>query len=597
MVLDAQGALQAPLDTLLGKGENRGKPAWEASGSARLISFPLASIPALAEHQVSGKANGTLVLTGLNRDPDANGQLDLQDVKFEKAAFPTGRIALRLAKGGVLVSAKLDQVDGGASATASGRLRWPSALAPEVDRAAPIDFFAEAREFRAAALYPLLFKGIFTYFDGRMNGTLHLHQETANDQVVQLVDGSFDLADGIFQIPEVGQEFRNARAQIVVSKSGEVQIRDVSASGVSGRLIAAGNLTVKGFSFVSGEGSLRIAEKEAIPLTLEGVSLGEAWGTVLVHASKSDEHTVKLDLDVPTFHTDMPESSSRAVQALGDHPDIKVGVRVPEGELTQVLIGPPREKREDDALAWHLTFYLGQDVKLRRGSTMEIAITGQPVVDLTDQAYVSGYVNFESGRAEVFGKRFEIEHGTAKFEGDEPGNPNVSVTARWDAPDGTRIFADFVGPLRTGVLTLRSEPARSQSDILAILIFGAGDNGTPGPGPSQPLQNNGTATAGAVLAGGAVTTSVNRMLSSVTPLDITTRVTSDAQSPTPEVAIQISPKVTAQASYRTGALNPAQRQDRLQLTLDWRFRRNWSIATTVGDAGTSILDLIWKYRY
>ena len=163
-------------------------------------------------------------MTGLNRDPDANGQLDLQDVKFEKAAFPTGRIALRLAEGGLLVSAKLDQVDGGASATASGRLRWPSALAPEVDRAAPIDFFTEAREFRAAALYPLLFKGIFTYFDGRMNGTLHLHQETANDQVVQLVDGSFDLADGIFQIPEVGQEFRNARAQIVVSKSGEVQI-------------------------------------------------------------------------------------------------------------------------------------------------------------------------------------------------------------------------------------------------------------------------------------------------------------------------------------------------------------------------------------
>jgi translocation and assembly module TamB len=325
--------------------------------------------------------------------------------------------------------------------------------------------------------------------------------------------------------------------------------------------------------------------------------LGEAWGTVLVHASKSDEHTVKLDLDVPTFHTDMPESSSRAVQALGDHPDITVGVRVPLGELTPVLIGPPREKREDDALAWHLNFYLGQDVKLRRGSTMEIAMTGQPVVDLTDQAYVSGFVNFESGRAEVFGKRFEIEHGTAKFEGDEPGNPNVSVTARWDAPDGTRIFADFVGPLRTGVLTLRSEPARSQSEILAILIFGAGDNGNPGPGPSQPLQNNGTATAGAVLAGGAVTTSVNRVLSSVTPLDITTRVTSDAQSPTPEVAIQISPKVTAQASYRTGALNPAQRQDRLQLTLDWRFRRNWSIATTVGDAGTSILDLIWKYRY
>ncbi len=99
-----------------------------------------------------------------------------------------------------------------------------------------------------------------------------------------------------------------------------------------------------------------------------------------------------------------------------------------------------------------------------------------------------------------------------------------------------------------------------------------------------------------VVGGAAVTTNVNRVLSSVTPLDITTRVTSDAQSPTPEVAIQISPKLSAEISYRTRPPTPFENQDRTLVTLDWRFRRNWSIATTVGQQ-SSVVDLIWRYRY
>jgi autotransporter translocation and assembly factor TamB len=146
-----------------------------------------------------------------------------------------------------------------------------------------------------------------------------------------------------------------------------------------------------------------------------------------------------------------------------------------------------------------------------------------------------------------------------------------------------------VGPLRTGALTLRSEPARSQNDILAILLFGGSAADT-----AQQAKSNETGEW--VVGGAAVTTGVNRVLSSVTPLDITTRVTSDSQSPTPEVAIQLSPKLTAEISYRTRTPTPLENQDRTLITLDWRFRRNWSIATTVGQQST-VLDLIWRYRY
>ena len=56
------------------------------------------------------------------------------------------------------------------------------------------------------------------------------------------------------------------------------------------------------------------------------------------------------------------------------------------------------------------------------------------------------------------------------------------------------------------------------------------------------------------------------------------------------------------ASYpRQNALALALREfgriERTLFTLDWRFLRKWSLETTVGDAGTSILDLIWQHRY
>jgi translocation and assembly module TamB len=596
VVLEGNVDVEAPISALLDGRALRGGPWWEAKGAAQLLSFPLTGIPALADRDVTGLATGTLAFSGLGKEPMASVELNLANVKIDRAAFARGLVSGRLSHGAVLLSGKLDQAEGGASASASGRVKWSSPWDPVLDRGAPLDFFAEARDLQAAALYPVLFRGVFAHFDARLNGTLHLREERQGERDVSTVESSIAVRDASFLIREIGQEFQNGRATVTVDKNGAIDVRDVAADAVTGRFTAAGSAKLDGFRFASGEGTLAVAKDEAIPLTLEGLSIGEAWGTLKFKVGMEDERTVKLDVDVPVFHTDMPESSSRALQSMGDNPKIKVGMRADDGTLVPLWLGAPVEKRSEDALRWHLTFQLGKDVYFRRGTAIELALGGQPVVDLTDEAHVSGHIDFRSGKVEVFGKRFEVEHGTARFGGDDPGNPDVSVSARWDAPDGTRIYADFVGPLRTGVLTLRSEPLRPQNEILSILLLGSSDAGESVPGPAVQ-QDNGVQTAGTVLAGGAVTTSLNRVLSSVTPLDITTRVASDAQGATPEVAVQIAPGVTAQISYRTRAPSPGEKPDRVFITLDWRFRRNWSVVTTLGDQQSSVLDLIWQYRY
>ena len=575
----------------------RAERVWEATGRARLYRFPLASVPLLAENVVGGFAGGVLTFRGLNRDPEIEAQIDATNLTLDAASFPTAIAELRVAKGRAVLSARLDQTVGGASATAVGSVKWDSPIVPEIDTKEPLDFYVEARDLRAAALYPLFLRKVFSHFDGRLNGTMHARQAGEGGQGGDTVEGAFDLQDGSLLVPEIGQEFRKASAHIAVTERGHVEISNVSASGATGRLTASGKMVLKGLAFESAEGQVRIAQKEAIPLTVEGVSLGDAWGMLMLHAKMADEHTVKLDVDVPTFHADMPESSSRDVQALADNPEIEVGIRRPGVELVPVYLTAPVEERDEDALAWQVKFYLGQDAVLKLGSMMKLTLGGEPVVTLTDRARVEGVVELRSGAVEVFGKRFEIEHGKAEFAGDDPSNPNVTVTARWEAPDGTRIYADYVGPLRTGLLSLRSLPARSQSEVLATLLYGTGSDTIAAPGATIRQESYRSNTAGALLAGGAVSTSVNRVLASVTPLDITTRVTSDAQSPTPEVAFRVSPRVSAMLSYRTRTPTLNEKPDRVLVTLDWRFRRNWSLVTTIGNLGGSVLDLIWKYRY
>jgi translocation and assembly module TamB len=160
-----------------------------------------------------------------------------------------------------------------------------------------------------------------------------------------------------------------------------------------------------------------------------------------------------------------------------------------------------------------------------------------------------------------------------------------------------RVFADFSGHVSSGKLALRSEPGLNQDEILALILFGSPDGsfGTSSSS-SDPATSAGLKAAG--FAGGVVTQGLNRAISDLTSADITTRVdTSEANNPRPELAVQISRKVSARLGYKLGVPAPGDNPDRTELTIDWRFVRNWSIEAVVGDQGSTALDVVWRLRY
>ena len=81
-------------------------------------------------------------------------------------------------------------------------------------------------------------------------------------------------------------------------------------------------------------------------------------------------------------------------------------------------------------------------------------------------------------------------------------------------------------------------------------------------------------------------------------MNVTAKVdTSDAANPRADVELQLAKDISLQLAYVIVQPPPGDNPDLIYVTVDWRFVRNWSLETTVGDAGSTFANLVWQYRY
>ena len=578
--------------------------AWDASSETKLVAFPLDSLAALSGSPIEGCVSGTVSIRDVHQDGKLAAHLDVVKLRLGEAVFPTGKLDATLEGGALKAAVRLDQTDGFLEAKAGAAVHWGADVAPTLEKAEPVALDLEAKEFRLAALLPFV-NGTFSVLDGRMDASVHV--KTGKTVESTHADGNVAVRKARFEMPALGQEMKNGAARITVEPDGTVRIDELGFDGTSGHVAVTGKAKLEGVELTSAEAHVKIAEKHRIPITIQGVSLGEAWGDIDVTAALSeDEKTMNVDVRIPTLHTDLAQSATHAVQDLEPEPTTKIGVNrasssnAPGYQFVLVPIEKPDEPKavataEEQAAKtrYHVALHLGKDVRLKRGTQVQVYVTGDPTLDVGDKAQVSGQLTLNQGRLEVFGKRFRIEHGSVAFTGQDPSNPEVIVTAAWDAPDGTKVYVDFVGPVKTGKIKLRSEPAHSENEIVSLILFGSVD-GSGGAAPSQ--ESNGAKAAG--VGGGVATQGLNKALSNITDIDVQTRVdTTDSQNPRPELAVALSRKVTAEIAYNLGLPAPGQNPDKTLFILDYRFFRHWSMLTTFGDHGSSIVDLVWQYRY
>ncbi|MGH7296621.1 MAG: translocation/assembly module TamB domain-containing protein, partial [Polyangiaceae bacterium] len=572
-------------------------PPWTASGRATLSSFPLRSIAALDNRQVSGRASGTVRIDGLHRD--ASGSVALTFDGLEIGDVPCRATSLSLTADGQALdlSGRLAEADGYAEARAHVGATWGAALRPSLDPAAPAQVFLVAKHFRTAVLLPFV-SGVLTELDGRVDANASVTVDPASRTVKPR--GTLTLSDGVFEVSALGNELHDARARITMTPDGVIKLDQASARGLTGRVELAGSARLQGFDLTGARAVVQVPRKEPIPLVANGVQVGMFDGKLDIDVERT-KAALAVDVDVPRMRLQLPTSARHDVQTLGAMPDVQVGIeRGPGGFVPVALDGGDSEapRVRGPVVPMRVAVRLGRDVEVKRGIDLDVRLEGGPTIDVAQTVTAKGEIRITRGSLDVQGKTFQIDKGTVTFV-DDPTNPQVVLTASWAAPDGTTVFADFVGPLKTGRVTLRSDPPLGHDEILALLLYGTIDqSGSQAAGAPQ------LGVAGGA-AGNAASEKVNRALGGLNQaLDnlglnapISTKLDTSQATPRPEVEVQIARDITLQVAWVLGVPPPGSNPDQHLFTLDWHFLRQWSLETTVGDAGTSILDLVWQHRY
>ena len=126
------------------------------------------------------------------------------------------------------------------------------------------------------------------------------------------------------------------------------------------------------------------------------------------------------------------------------------------------------------------TFHVFSDVTLRLGERVTIDTLGlagrlsgnlRAVTDDTGLSRGTGEVQVEEGKYTAYGRRLDIEHGRLLFNSGPMDDPAIDLRAIKRFPDIT-AGVNVRGTLRDPRLTLFSDPAVAQSQIVSLLLAG-----------------------------------------------------------------------------------------------------------------------------
>ncbi|WP_394847286.1 translocation/assembly module TamB [Pendulispora brunnea] len=598
-VLTAKAQANVNIEDLLHPVAGRELP-WDADLQAKLANFPLQSVSQFSDMQVRGTMRGELAVQGIHKDARARARLDIEKLAVGEARYKGGFIEAH-AGGPEPTEAvvRFDQDDGFFEARARATTTWGAAVAPALDESKPVEANVSAQHFRVAALEPFLAGAVSDldgYLDAKAQGRWDPRSKDAK------MSGQLAFREGVVNLPALGDELHGVRATVKLTEDGRVRVDDVVAHGTEGRLSASAEAKLAGTKLEHASGKVHIREREALPLALQGEPIGAIYGDVSVDLRNSpDGRTTTMNVNIPSFHTKLPPTGGNSVQDLEARNDIQIGVERKRDELTKLPLdqedyeGGEAKTTNEPQTVTTVNVHLGDDVEIRRSTDVKVGVTGDPRIQISgEKTKMTGRLRLTGGFIELQGKKLEIERGTVSFVG-EPNNPEIVVTARWNAPDGTLVYADFVGPLKTGKVNLRSEPPRPKNEIVALLMFGTAEGSQSTPYPQR--QPDGTVRA--VGMGGAYAAQgLNKGIEDLAGTDrITAHIdTTQSANPRPELEFQLSRSLAVKLGHALG-VPPLDRPDRNFLIISWRVKRNWTLETTFGDRGTSIVDGVWQRRY
>lgn len=577
-------------------------PAWNASGELDVADLELAPLP--LPRNLRGALTGRVKLRDLTGSPLLDARAHVTDLGVGGVRVTRGDVKVEAKNGSLSANARVRDAEGGTGEAKilSSSLRWHGTQVGW-DDAQPTRVDYKVDGMHLAILRPFV-RTIIPEIDGRVDGS----GSAVVDASSQVFEGGLALTDGRLYVNALGEEITGLHAVATFERHGAFRVQEIRGRIGAGELKASASGHMKGLRFDSAEMVVVIPTKDGVPLSAEGATFAEATGEVRLGATMSpDRKSLLVTVAVPRSKITLPDRGTQNLQPLERDETIEVGIRQKDGSLAPQALRPGEKRAEEAAAAARaaaesgdpstsltakLSVSLGDDVMLE-GRGLRIYLGGKTVVEIAEEIAVTGQITLRNGGTiDVQGRKFVVDRGTVSFvEGDEPSNPIVIAAAYWDAPDRTRVWVEFNGPLKTGKLTLRSEPPYSKNEILSILLFGRADPNQAKAGDARPSD----AQAATAVGTGIASSGLNKALGELDEdFDLEQDRTSANRVRT-KLGYRLRRNLKVQLGYASGF---SQREpDTTYLFVEWQFIPKWSLIGTRGDRGTSILDVIFQHRY
>ncbi|MCR9096220.1 MAG: translocation/assembly module TamB domain-containing protein [bacterium] len=190
-----------------------------------------------------------------------------------------------------------------------------------------------------------------------------------------------------------------------------------------------------------------------------------------------------------------------------------------------------------------------------------------------------------NGTYTLQGRRFQVRRGSVRLVGDREVDPVLDVEARLPTGDIVAIV-DVTGRLSSPIVRLRSEPERSEQDVLAYLIFGR-------PADEVGASQSGAMDAAAArLVAGVAERELRELLGDAMPVD-SIEIGADDEGNTSELGFgkYLQPNLYLRYVHVLGD-EPADR-----VGVEYRVNDLISVGSSVSTTGDAGLDLILRHDF
>jgi hypothetical protein len=317
------------------------------------------------------------------------------------------------------------------------------------------------RDFDLATVAPLM-RSFATRVGGTLNGRAELNWgSVASEKGATTLRANATLADGSIS-PVVGggliqhidvRALAEGDEPLRLSFSGAARSREPNLKGTA-------TLRFDGPHLQALDADVEVT---AFPLLYDGVLVGRATTgpRTPIEASIADSGEGQtIGIRIPAVEVELPTQANKTLIPLEADKSIDV--------TDAVTDHTPAQKKPSGGAGSTINMELGKQVLVKRGA-LDIPLGGSLKVG-PDGRLTGAIMLRQGGVVPALGQLFRIRRGQVRFDNQDVDDGTLTIQAWTRVTNGTVIDLDVSGTVHDPVIGFRSDPPRSEEEIVALLL-------------------------------------------------------------------------------------------------------------------------------